>query len=85
MSETPRDDRGPVSWEAFNWMRQEIERLQSENAQLEADAEFWRRQTNHWYMKANYSPEEIAEFQRRMSRELDDDEPDRVRSLVINP
>lgn len=71
MSEEQQDERGPVSWEAFNWMRQEIPRLQGEVEQLRRDVEFWQQQTNHWYMKANYTPEQIAEFQRRRSSSSD--------------
>lgn len=71
MTDEQRDERGPVSWEAFNWMRQEIARLTSENAQLQIDVDYWQQQTNHWCMKANYTEEEIAEFYRRRSIEGD--------------
>ena len=47
MSDEQQDERGPVSWEAFNWMRQEIPRLQGEVEQLRRDVEFWQQQTNH--------------------------------------
>ncbi|GEC76701.1 hypothetical protein GCM10010213_26020 [Microbacterium maritypicum] len=68
MVDEQRDERGPVSWESFNWMRQEIARLTAEKVQLELDVEFWKRQTNHWYMKATYSPDEIAEFARKRAK-----------------
>lgn len=68
MSEEQQGERGPVSWEAYNWMRQEIPRLQAEAEQLRRDVEFWRQQTNHWYMKANYTPAQIAKFARRRAR-----------------
>jgi len=64
MSEKQHDERGPVSWEAFNWMRQEIALLQADAEQLRRDVDYWQQQTNH-YMKANYSPAQIAEFSRR--------------------
>ncbi|SJN25270.1 hypothetical protein FM104_04805 [Microbacterium esteraromaticum] len=67
MSDEQAEERGPVSWEAHHFMRQELARLQAENADLRGDVDYWQRQTNHWYMKANYSPEQIAEFQRRLS------------------
>jgi hypothetical protein len=68
MDEEQRDERGPVSWESFNWMRQEIIRLTGENAQLQRDVDLWQWQANHWYMKANYSPEKIAEFERKRAQ-----------------
>lgn len=68
VDEQPQE-RGPVSWESWNWMRQEIIRLQAEAEQLRRDVEYWQQQTNHWYMKANYTPEQIAEFGRRLSLE----------------
>jgi hypothetical protein len=67
MADEQAEERGPVSWEAHNFMRQELARLQAENAELLRDVDYWQRQTNHWYMKATYSPEQIAEFQRRLS------------------
>ncbi|MEV8249450.1 hypothetical protein AB0O87_00825 [Microbacterium sp. NPDC076768] len=66
-SDEQSQERGPVSWESWNWMRQEIIRLTAENAELQRDAEFWQQQTNHWYMKATYTNEEIADFVRRRS------------------
>lgn len=68
MVDEQRDERGPVSWESFNWMRQEIARLTAEKVQLERDVEFWKQQTNHWYMKATYSPAEMAEFARKRAK-----------------
>lgn len=67
-SDDQSQERGPVSWESWNWMRQEIIRLTAENAELQRDVEFWQHQTNHWYMKATYTDQEIAEFERRRSR-----------------
>ena len=65
------DERGVVSWEAWNFMRQEIERLQAENTQLTRDNDYWREETNRWYMKANYTPHQIAEFVRRRNASMD--------------
>ena len=47
MDEEQRDERGPVSWESFNWMRQEIIRLTSENAQLQRDVDLWQLSLIH--------------------------------------
>jgi len=65
-------ERHHVSWEAWNFMRHEIARLQAENAQLRGDVAYWEQQANHWYMKANYSEVELAMFARRRSRGLDE-------------
>jgi len=65
------EERGAVSWEAWNFMRQEIERLQAENAQLIRENDYWREETNRWYMKANYTPQQIAEFVRRRNASMD--------------
>lgn len=67
MADEDENERGPVSWEAYNWMRHEIARVSAENAQLRLDVEYWQQQTNHWYMKATYTDEQIAEFARRRS------------------
>ena len=69
--EQQAEERGPVSWEAWNWMRHEISRLQAENEQLRRDNDYWREETNRWYMKANYTPQQIAEFVRRRSASMD--------------
>ena len=45
-------------------MRREIERLNAEVHRLTVDRD-------HWYMAANYTPEEIAAFHRRLSMGLD--------------
>lgn len=45
-------------------MRHEIERLRSEVSRLTVDRD-------HWYMAANYSPEEISEFRHRTTMGLD--------------
>lgn len=64
-------ERPHISWETYSFMRQEISRLQAENAQLRSEVEHWEQQTNHWYMKANYSDFEIAMFIRRRSLSQD--------------
>ncbi|WP_096359792.1 hypothetical protein [Microbacterium sp. TPU 3598] len=63
-----QNERGAVSWEALNWARQELERLTALTAELHKEVEFWKHQANHWYMKANYSPTEIAEFARKRAQ-----------------
>lgn len=62
---TEQLQRGPVSWETWHFMRQEIERLQAENERLTREAAYWEQQTNHWYLKANYSPAQLDGFRRR--------------------
>lgn len=70
------EPRPHVSHETYLFMRAEIERLSAELRWMTGDRD-------HWYMKANYSPEEIAEFRRRLSMGLDDEGnwlwPDRMR------
>lgn len=53
-------------------MAHELARLQSENDRLQVDVGYWQSQTNHWYMRATYTPEQIAEFIRRRSMTIDD-------------
>lgn len=53
-------------------MASELDRLKTQNERLQADVGYWQGQTNHWYMRANYAPEQIAEFIRRRSRMIDD-------------
>lgn len=71
MDEEQNEERGPVSWESFNWMRHEIARLNEENAQLRRDNDYWREETNRWYMKTNYTPQQIGEFVRRRNASMD--------------
>lgn len=68
---TPAAERPHISWETWNYMKQEIARLQAEADQLRGEVSYWEQQTNHWYMKANYSEIEIAAFIRRRSRGQD--------------
>lgn len=63
---------------AADAMRREIERLTTANAKLEAEVAFWRQQTNHWYMRANYTPAEIAEFDRRRALTIDPETGERL-------
>lgn len=69
--------RPPISHETFLFMRAEIERLTNELHAVTVDRD-------HWYMKANYTPEEIAEFYHRASQGLDENGawlwPDSVRT-----
>lgn len=69
--------RPPISHESFLFMRAEIERLASELHAVTVDRD-------RWYMKANYTPEEIAEFYHRASQGLDENGawlwPDSVRT-----
>lgn len=55
------------------FMAQEVARLKEENEQLHNDVGYWQHQTNHWYMRANYTPQQIAEFIRRRSVAIDND------------
>lgn len=63
-----QNERGAVSWEAGNWARQELERLTSVTARCEKTSSSGKSQANHWYMKADYSPEEIAGFARKRAQ-----------------
>lgn len=54
------------------FLHQRVTELTAENEQLERDVAYWQQQTNHWYMRANYSPAEIAEFRRRASMGIDE-------------
>lgn len=58
-------------------MRAEIQRLRYELHAVTVDRD-------HWYMKANYTPEEIAEMYHRASQGLDENGawlwPDSVRT-----
>lgn len=71
------EPRPPISHESFLFMRSEIERLKRELHAVTVDRD-------HWYMKANYTPEEIAEFYHRASQGLDENGawlwPDSVRT-----
>lgn len=53
-----------MSHETYLFLRREVESLRAEVFQLTVDRD-------RWYMAANYSPEEIAEFARRRSMGLD--------------
>ena len=65
-------------------MRSEIERLRRELAASERELFAVRVDRDHWYMKANYTPEQIAEFYHRASQGLDENGawlwPDSVRT-----
>lgn len=69
--------RPPISHETFLFMREEIARLKRELSAVTADRD-------HWYMKANYTPEQIAEMYHRASQGLDENGawlwPDSVRT-----
>lgn len=69
--------RPPISHETFLFMRSEIARLERELYAVRVDRD-------HWYMKANYTPEEIAEMYHRASQGLDENGawlwPDSVRT-----
>ncbi len=68
----PIIERPHISWETWNFMRQEIARLEAEKAQLEADVTHWEQQANHWYMKATYTDLERQLMYRRRSRGADE-------------
>lgn len=68
----PIIERPNISWETWNYMRQEIARLEAENAQLQADVAYWERETNHWYIKATYTDLERQLMYRRRSRGADE-------------
>lgn len=69
--------RPHISHEVFLFMRAEIERLTAELHAVTVDRD-------HWYMKANYAPEEIAEMRHRATKGLDENGawlwPDNVRT-----
>lgn len=72
------DQRDPhISYATFLFMRSEIERLTNELHAVTVDRD-------HWYMKANYTPEEVAEMYHRASFGLDENGawlwPDNVRT-----
>lgn len=74
----PREARRPpISHESFLFMRSEIERLTNELHAVTVDRD-------HWYMKANYTPEEIDEMRHRATKGLDENGawlwPDSVRT-----
>lgn len=58
----PEPERYHVSWETYLYLRREVERLQTENARLQAECD-------HWYVASHYSRDEIAEMRRRASYE----------------
>ncbi len=60
-----------VSEATYLYMREEIARLQAENAQLTRDVAYWEQQTNHWYMRAHYTDEELRIMYLRRSRGQD--------------
>lgn len=69
------DDQPHISHATYEFMRAEIARLQAENLQLKMGNEQLHRelavqeqQTNHWYMKATYTPAEIREMYVRRSK-----------------
>ncbi|MGW9159280.1 hypothetical protein [Microbacterium sp. NPDC055665] len=53
-------------------MRQRIAELEATNIQLQADVTHWEQQTNHWYLKANYTDVERQLMYRRRSRGADE-------------
>lgn len=81
----PIETRTPnISPASFLFMRAEIERLKRELASTERELFAVRVDRDHWYMKANYTPEQIAEFYHRASQGLDENGawlwPDSVRT-----
>lgn len=61
-----------ISRVTYDYMRQRIADLEAANAQLQADVTYWEKQTNHWYMKANYTDLELQLMYRRRSRGADE-------------
>ena len=62
----PVEHRHPhISYPTYLFLVSEVERLKRELARAEHSAD-------HWYMKANYTDEEIAEMRRRASLGLDE-------------
>lgn len=55
-----------MSFETYWFMKQEIARLSQELYAMTIDRD-------HWYMAANHTPEEIAEFRRRRSMGLNEE------------
>lgn len=71
MSDERDGGRGVISWVTYEYMREELERLTAENEQLRRDNDYWREETNRWYMKASYTPQQIAGFVRRRNASMD--------------
>lgn len=61
----PRERPGHISPETYLYLVAEVERLRSEVHRLTVDRD-------HWYMAANYTPDEIAEFRHRATKGLDE-------------
>ncbi|KKX96702.1 hypothetical protein [Microbacterium sp. Ag1] len=81
----PIETRTPnISPASFLFMRAEIERLKRELAAAERELFAVRVDRDHWYMRANYTPEQIAEMYHRASQGLDENGawlwPDSVRT-----
>lgn len=55
-----------ISIETYLFLRAEVERLRSEAA-------WWRHHCNTWYLRANYSREELDEMYLRSSKGQDKD------------
>ena len=54
-----------VSAAVYLWMKSEIERLRSAVFRLEVEL-------NHWYLRANYTPDEIQDMYYRASKGQDE-------------
>lgn len=70
------DEYSHVSPATYAFMRAEITRLQAEVVQLEQERAQLRRdlavqeqQTNHWYLKATYTPAELQTMYTRRSKD----------------
>ncbi|MGX1931709.1 hypothetical protein [Microbacterium resistens] len=59
------EDECHVSIPAAMWMRREIRRLLNEVHRLTVERD-------HWYLRAMYTPDEIAEMRRRATLGLDE-------------
>ena len=61
----PRERPAVVSPETYLYLVAEVERLRDEVYRLTVDRD-------HWYMRANYTREQVDEFYRRASMGIDE-------------
>lgn len=55
----------------INALQQRLEQVENERDRMAAESAYWQQQTNHWYMKATYTPAELQAMYLRRSRHHD--------------